>query len=40
MINKENYDVYIFDYEGTLSKAPSKVLSLKELIYEFDSRNL
>ncbi len=40
MINKENYDVYIFDYEGTLSKAPSKVLSLKELIYEFDFRKL
>lgn len=38
MIN--NYDIYIFDYEGTLSENPSKKLSLKELLYEFDFRCL
>lgn len=40
MNDKENYDVYIFDYEGTLSNAPNKVLTLKELLYEFDFRKL
>ena len=40
MINKDDYDVYIFDYEGTLSENPSKKLSLKELLYEFDFKDL
>lgn len=35
-----NYDIYIFDYEGTLSQSPSTKLTLKELLYEFDFRKL
>lgn len=35
-----NYDIYIFDYEGTLSQAPNKKLTLKELLYEFNFKNL
>lgn len=35
-----NYDVYIFDYEGTLSQSPNKRLTLKELLFEFDFKNL
>lgn len=36
----KNYDIYIFDYEGTLSQAPNKKLTLKELLYEFDFKKL
>lgn len=35
-----NYDIYIFDYEGTLSQSPSTKLTLKDLLYEFDFRKL
>ena len=35
-----NYDIYIFDYEGTLSESPNKKLTLKELLYEFDFKKL
>lgn len=38
--NLINYDVYIFDYEGTLSESPQNKLTLKELLYEFDFRKL
>lgn len=34
------YDIYIFDYEGTLSQSPHKKLTLKELLFEFDFKNL
>lgn len=40
MINKENYDVYILDYEGTLSLPSTKILTLYELLYGFDFRDL
>lgn len=40
MKDLRNYDIYIFDYEGTLSEAPNKRLTLKELLYEFDFRKL
>lgn len=40
MNNLKNYDIYIFDYEGTLSESPNKKLTLKELLYEFDFRDL
>lgn len=40
MKDLKNYDVYIFDYEGTLSEAPNKRLTLSELLYEFDFREL
>ena len=40
MSNIKKYDIYIFDYEGTLSESPYKKLTLKELLYEFDFRNL
>jgi len=35
-----NYEVYIFDYEGTLSVSPNKKLTLKELLYSFDFKKL
>lgn len=40
MNNLKNYDIYIFDYEGTLSESPDKKLTLRELLYEFDFRDL
>lgn len=40
MISIKDFDIYIFDYEGTLSLAPTKKLSLQELLYEFDFRTL
>ena len=40
MKNTKDFDIYIFDYEGTLSLAPNKKLSLQELLYEFDFRTL
>lgn len=40
MKNVKDFDIYIFDYEGTLSLAPNKKLSLQELLYEFDFRTL
>lgn len=40
MDNFSEYDVFIFDYEGTLSVSPKKVLSLAELLNEFDFRDL
>ncbi len=40
MNHLKNYDIYVFDYEGTLSELPNKKLTLKELLYEFDFRNL
>lgn len=35
-----NYDIYVFDYEGTLSQSPNKKLTLKELLFEFDFKKL
>ena len=35
-----NYDIYIFDYEGTLSESPDRKLSIKDLLFDFDFRNL
>lgn len=35
-----DYDIYVFDYEGTLSESPNKRLTLKELLYEFDFEKL
>lgn len=40
MNNLKNYNVYIFDYEGTLSESPDRKLLLKDLLYEFDFRDL
>lgn len=40
MIDLKNYNIYIFDYEGTLSEGPNKRLTLKELLYEFDFEKL
>lgn len=40
MINEEDYDVYILDYEGTLSLPSTKILTLYELLYGFDFRDL
>ena len=40
MKDLKSYDIYIFDYEGTLSEAPNKRLTLKELLYEFDFTKL
>lgn len=40
MEDLKNYNIYIFDYEGTLSEAPNTRLTLKELLYEFDFRKL
>ena len=36
----KKYNVYIFDYEGTLSEPPSKRLTLRELLYDFDFKTL
>lgn len=35
-----DFEIYIFDYEGTLSDAPSKRLTLNDLLYKFDFREL
>ena len=35
-----NFDVFIFDYEGTLSEPTNKKLSLNDLLYSFDFRKL
>lgn len=40
MIDLKNYDIYIFDYEGTLSEPPDHKLTLQELLYDFDFRKL
>lgn len=40
MNDLKKYEIYIFDYEGTLSEAPNKKLTLKELLYEFDFTKL
>lgn len=40
MKDLNNYDIYIFDYEGTLSESPDHKLTLKELLYEFDFKLL
>lgn len=40
MDDLNNYEIFIFDYEGTLSESPNKRLTLKDLLYEFDFRNL
>lgn len=36
----KDYEIYIFDYEGTLSESPNHKLTLEELLYDFDFRNL
>lgn len=36
----KDYDVYIFDYEGTLSESPNHKLTLEELLYNFDFKDL
>lgn len=36
----KDYSVYIFDYEGTLSEAPNHKLTLEELLYNFNFKNL
>lgn len=36
----KDYEIYIFDYEGTLSESPNHKLTLEELLYGFDFRNL
>lgn len=40
MIDFKKYDIYIFDYEGTLSEPPDHKLTLQELLYDFDFRKL
>lgn len=35
-----DFEIYIFDYEGTLSESPSKRLTLNDLLYKFDFRKL
>ena len=35
-----NYDIFIFDYEGTLSEPPKNKLTLKDLLYDFDFKKL
>ncbi len=36
----KDLEIYIFDYEGTLSESPSERLSLNDLLYKFDFRKL
>ena len=40
MFDVNDFDIFIFDYEGTLSESPSKRLSIDDLLYNFDFRNL
>lgn len=36
----KDFEIYIFDYEGTLSDSPSKRLSLNDLLYKLDFMKL
>ena len=36
----KDFEIYIFDYEGTLSEAPTERLTLNDLLYKFDFRKL
>lgn len=40
MFDVNDFDIFIFDYEGTLSEPPSKRLSIEDLLYTFDFRDL
>ena len=40
MKDNNDFEIYIFDYEGTLSESPSVRLSLNDLLYKFDFRKL
>ena len=40
MFDANDFEIFIFDYEGTLSEFPSKRLSIDDLLYNFDFRKL
>ena len=40
MFDANDFEIFIFDYEGTLSEPPSKRLSIDDLLYNFDFRDL
>ena len=40
MFDANDFEIFIFDYEGTLSEFPSKRLSIDDLLYNFDFRDL